>query len=182
MSSKTNESHWRCFDMGKLEVIGFGGGCHWCTEAVFQSVVGVEKVEQGWIAPKGSEQFSEAVLVHYDRAAVSLERLVAIHLHSHSSTSEHSMRDKYRSAVYVFDDGQGDAVKSAMIGLEKDFDLPIVTRILPFGSFKLNGPEFLDYYLSGPNKPFCKTYIEPKLISLAARFSGFVIPFTEKSK
>lgn len=79
--------------------IGFGGGCHWCTEAVFQSVVGVKLVEQGWIASEGSEAFSQAVLVHFDPDAADLELLVAVHLHSHSSTASHLMRSKYCSAV-----------------------------------------------------------------------------------
>ena len=67
--------------------IGFGGGCHWCTEAVFQFIEGVSKVEQGWISSVGDEEaYSEAVLLEVDTEQVSMESLVAIHLHTHSST------------------------------------------------------------------------------------------------
>ena len=84
--------------------IGFGGGCHWCTEAVFESIKGVQKVEQGFITPEGEEDsFSEAVIVHYDPSQIALKDLIEIHLWTHKSTSEHSMRGKYRSAVYAFD-------------------------------------------------------------------------------
>jgi peptide-methionine (S)-S-oxide reductase len=44
--------------------IGLGGGCHWCTEGVFASLIGVTKVAQGWIAPDGKQSnFSEAVVL-----------------------------------------------------------------------------------------------------------------------
>jgi peptide-methionine (S)-S-oxide reductase len=50
----------------KIEKIGLGGGCHWCTEAVFQALKGVEKVEQGWISAVDAEEYSEAVVLHFD--------------------------------------------------------------------------------------------------------------------
>ncbi len=90
-----------------MEKIGFGGGCHWCTEAVFQALIGVEKVEQGWIASEGeNDSFSEAVIVHFDESTIDLSTLTAIHLFTHSCTSEHSMWKKYRSAVYTFSNKQ----------------------------------------------------------------------------
>jgi len=77
-------------------MIGFGGGCHWCTEAVFQSLKGVEKVEQGWISPANDiSAFSESVLVHFQLKQNFLQTLIAVHLQTHSATSEHKMRNKY---------------------------------------------------------------------------------------
>ena len=87
----------------ELVKVGFGGGCHWCTEAVFQSLIGVEKVEQGWVAStEKNKNFSEAVVVHFDVKEINLKILIEIHLRTHKSTSNHSMRTKYRSAVYYF--------------------------------------------------------------------------------
>lgn len=98
-----------CMNLANLAKLGFSGGCHWCTEAVFQAVIGVEKVEQGWISPAGKAgTFYEGVLVHFDPALVDIDLLVAIHLHSHSATADHSMRNKYRSGVYVFNQVHGD--------------------------------------------------------------------------
>ena len=85
-----------------IDSIGLGGGCHWCTEAVFLNLKGVVRVEQGWISASGAVEFSEAVLVHFNPEKISIKDLIAVHLHTHKSTSSHSMRSKYRSAVYTF--------------------------------------------------------------------------------
>ncbi|MEM9076169.1 MAG: peptide-methionine (S)-S-oxide reductase [Bacteroidota bacterium] len=79
-----------------MDKIGLGGGCHWCTEAVFSSLNDVIRVEQGFISSNEESAFSEAVIVHYDSNAISLKDLVGIHLYTHKSTSDHSMRAKYR--------------------------------------------------------------------------------------
>jgi peptide methionine sulfoxide reductase MsrA len=90
-----------------MEQTGFGGSCHWCTEAIFQSLNGVDEVLQGWIASEEPDSnFSEAVLVTYDPEIISLESLTAVHLHSHSCTSKHTMRSIYRSSIYTFNDDQ----------------------------------------------------------------------------
>lgn len=158
-----------------VKKIGFGGGCHWCTEAVFQSLLGVEKVEQGWIASAGEAfAFSEAVIVHYDPEEVSLDLLVEIHLHTHKSTSEHSMREKYRSAVYFYTEEEQDVLSSILKQLNGGFDNQLITQILPFASFKPSREAIKNYYYSNPNKPFCETFINPKLKLLLNRFSDHV--------
>ena len=101
--------------MKELTQIAFGGGCHWCTEAVFQSLIGVSQVEQGFVASIDENSgFSEAVIVHFDAAKISLAVLIEIHLHTHKSTVNHSMRAKYRSAVYTFSEAQRHVVKSQL--------------------------------------------------------------------
>jgi peptide-methionine (S)-S-oxide reductase len=153
------------------EKIGFGGGCHWCTEAVFQSLKGVEQVEQGWVASTGANNsFSEAVIVHFSANSIALKVLVEIHLHTHRCTSNHSMRTKYRSAVYYFDEDQKRLIDDFIKNLQGDFDEKIITQALPFSDFKLNTENFRDYYFSNPEKAFCKTYISPKLAVLMNKF------------
>lgn len=89
--------------MSEIQKIGFGGGCHWCTEAVFQNLKGVNHVAQGWIASdENNTAFSEAVVVEFNPPKINLKTLIEIHLATHKSTSNHSMRKKYRSAIYVF--------------------------------------------------------------------------------
>ena len=95
-----------------LKKIALGGGCHWCTEAVFQSLKGVVSVEQGYIASLVKHSaFSEGVIVHFNANIISLKTLIEIHLYTHKSTSNHSMREKYRSAIYVFSKSQNDKVE-----------------------------------------------------------------------
>ncbi|NER15416.1 peptide methionine sulfoxide reductase [Leptobacterium flavescens] len=161
--------------MGNTIKIGFGGGCHWCTEAVFLSLRGVEKVDQGWISSQAPDNtFSEAVIVHFRPSEIALEDLIAIHLHTHKSTADHSMRRKYRSAVYYFEEVQRNEVENILPQLQKDFDAPLVTQILVFSEFKASLEEHRNYYYKNPEKPFCETYINPKLSLLLNKFSNRV--------
>jgi len=152
-----------------------GGGCHWCTEAVFQSLLGVENVAQGFIASEGNnDSFSEAVIVDFDPKVISLETLIEIHLHTHKSTSAHSMRSKYRSAVYYFKENQQEEINQVLRRLQRFFKEPLVTKTLPFCNFKESEAMFQNYYYSNPNKPFCETHINPKLSLLLKQFSKVV--------
>jgi len=160
-----------------MEKIGFGGSCHWCTEAIFQSLKGVPEVLQGWMAtPQDAQRYSESVVVVFDPQVVSLEGLIEIHLYTHSCTSSHSMRGKYRSAVYCFSPEQALCAQAAIKTLQKDFSEPIITEILDAGDFKLNQPQYLNYYFSGPEKPFCKNIAAPKLRELLRKFPRKVDP------
>lgn len=155
-----------------INQIGFGGSCHWCTEAIFLSLKGTLDVRQGWIAPENDpDSFSEAVIVRYDPDVITLDTLIEIHLHTHSCTSAHSMRSKYRSAIYTFDPEQFDLCSQALIKLQSEFSAPIITQVLKFSDFKLNKAEYLNYYYSNPEKPFCENIVNPKLRELIKRFS-----------
>lgn len=155
--------------------IGFGGGCHWCTEAVYQSLLGVKNVQQGWIASTGENQaLSEAVVLEFNPETIDLKTLIAIHLHTHSSTSNHPMRKKYRSAIYMFSKEQEIEAKQVLLDLQKDFEKPLITQVLPYVEFKLNTENFLDYYYSNPEKGFCKNWINPKLKLLLQEFTTYV--------
>ena len=161
--------------------IGFGGGCHWCTEAVFMALVGVEQVEQGWVSSKDQPSFySEGVIVHFNERLIPLETLIHIHLLTHSSSAKHAMRNKYRSAVYVFSKEQEIASQQILEKLQVQFEKPIITEITFYHSFKINKEEFLNYYFSDTTKPFCKSYIDPKIKLLLKRFGDVVN--TEKLK
>ena len=161
----------------KNKKIAFGGGCHWCTEAVFDALKGVSLVEQGWVSSHIEEAkiLSEAVVVHFDNSIISLEILIEIHLLTHNSTSNHSFRKKYRSAIYTFSKSQQHRAEKILIEKQALFKKPLITKVYPFYRFKLNEEKFLNYYKQNPDKPFCQRYIEPKLKMLMKEFGEILI-------
>lgn len=158
-----------------MEKVAFGGGCHWCTEAVFLSLLGVHTVEQGYVASTREDAgFSEAVIVHYNCRCISLKTLIEIHLLTHASNSDHSMRKKYRSAIYTFDADQYKNVQNLLGEIRKNIKKHTITQVLPFCEFKSSREEITNYYFKGPQKPFCVNFIDPKLKMLLNRFSSDV--------
>lgn len=158
--------------MNNVKKIGLGGGCHWCTEAVFQSLKGVLLVEQGFIASTHkSSTFSEAVIVTFNPEIINLQMLIEIHLRTHKSTKNESLRVKYRSAIYTFSEEQKTKVNSILSTQCGD---RFVTLVLSFSAFKSSLEAFTDYYYSNPEKPFCQTFIDPKLKMLITDYSANV--------
>ncbi len=169
--------------MGEIKKIGFGGGCHWCTEAVFQSLKGVLEVKQGFVASEGQhDAFSEAVMVSYDPGEIALHDLVRIHVMTHESTAWHSMRQKYRSAIYTLDPEDEEALKQMWDGLQAEFNAPLITTILPFKAFRPSGAMFENYYRTDPERPFCKRYIDPKLQVLRQKFAKHMVTSSTKAQ
>lgn len=152
--------------------IGFGGGCHWCTEAVFQSLLGVSKVEQGFVSSEDiNASFSEAVLVYFDFEMISVSTLIEVHLLTHNSTSNHSMRPKYRSAVYTYSEIQKKEVSLVIDQFREEKGKLFITEALLFSEFKPSREQITNYYYKNPEKPFCKSFIDPKLKLLLDQFS-----------
>lgn len=150
-----------------VKKIGLSGTCYWCTEAIFLSLRGVINVEQGWLSSFGEHNwFSEGIIVTYIPDIISLKNLIAIHLHTHSSTKAHSMRDKYRSAVYAMEPYQMTEIKHNLALLQDEFEMPLITRAYTFNQFKLSGESMQNYYYSDPQRPFCENIITPKLKKL----------------
>lgn len=155
--------------------IGFGGGCHWCTEAVFSSLVGVSCVQQGFIRSQPpKDQYSEAVLIQYNEEKISLFKLIEIHLRTHASFSAHSMREKYRSAIYVENDAMAEKCEEVLNALQARFDEPLVTQVLESVKFKKSSESYTDYYATDRERPFCVTYIEPKLALLRREYNSYL--------
>lgn len=158
-----------------MRKVGLGGGCHWCTEAVFQSLRGVSRVQQGFIRScPPADAWSEAVIVHFDESQIDLATLIEVHVRTHASTAQHSMRGKYRSAVYVFDTDQAADTQRVIEHLNPQFADSLVTQVLTFEGFKASDRRYHNYYESDPDRPFCRRYIDPKLDLLKRRFSADV--------
>lgn len=164
-----------------LPQIGFGGGCHWCTEAVFSALRGVTLVQQGFIrsAPP-DDSYSEAVLVTFRPGEIPLDILIEIHLRSHASTSDHKMRGKYRSAVYTLSQDQARDASGILADLAARAEQELATRVLPFAGFKPSDSRFHRYAETHAGNQFCIRYIDPKLARLRAEHAGFLNEEKEK--
>tara|TARA_R110002124_G_scaffold5301_2_gene33251 strand:+ start:1488 stop:1766 length:279 start_codon:yes stop_codon:yes gene_type:complete len=81
------------------------------------------------------------------------------------------MRDKYRSAIYFFSEVQQKEVNAILKRLQLDFNDKLITKILPFSKFKPSRDEITNYYYKNPEKPFCRSFIEPKLKLLLSNYS-----------
>lgn len=153
-------------------LIGFGGGCHWCTEAVFNSLIGVEQVEQGFIrSTPPADSLSEAVQLRFDANKISLAVLVEIHLRTHSSMSNHSFREKYRSAVYTTCDVISDEVAEIIKTLQVDFVKPLITQVLPLIEFQSSPDRYQHYYQKHADGAFCQRFVDPKLALIREEYS-----------
>ncbi len=159
-----------------MEKIALGGGCHWCSEAVFETLKGVTALKQGWVSAKeeNARSFSEAVIVEFDENTLPLSVLIEVHLLTHNATANHSMRKKYRSAIYTFTQAQKEQAKKILQQKAALFEKKIITQVYSFDAFRLNEEKYLSYYKKNPQKPFCKTYIEPKLQMLFKKYGEYL--------
>ena len=156
---------------------GFGGGCHWCTEGVFQALRGVAQVEQGFVQSDApADVWSEGVIVTFDPSVIPLATLCEVHLRTHSATRARSPRSKYRSAIYIFEDSQRPEAEQAIADFALASGKAVHTLVLPFKGFKASDERYQNYYRTDPNRPFCRRYIDPKLDLIRQHFSELALP------
>ena len=103
---------------------------------------------------------------------IGFDDLIAVHLATHASMSQHKMRGKYRSAVYVKSDARADHARRIIAELAEQTGSAFVTAVLPFRAFKASDKRYQNYYDRNREGPFCAAYIEPKLALLRQRFAG----------
>ena len=166
----------------KLKLATFGGGCFWCTEAVFQQIKGVEKVISGYTggtAPgkptyrevcSGLTGHAEVIQIQFDPSTISYEDLVAIFMTTHDPTTLNRQGadtgTQYRSVIYYHDDNQKEIAKNTIESLSTFFDNPIVTEISPIGKFYEAEDYHQNYYQNNQNQGYCSFVITPKLAKL----------------
>ncbi len=160
-----------------METIGFGGGCHWCTEGVFQALRGVIQVDQGFIQSEApSDTWAEGVIVTFDPAIIGLATLTEVHVRTHSANGTYSPEGRYRSAIYIFEADQRRAVARTIARFAQEMNEATRTLVLPFTGFKPSDARYHDYYRTDPNRPFCRRYIDPKLDYIRRHFADIILP------
>jgi len=159
-----------------LEKTGFGGGCHWCTEGVFQALRGVDQVDQGFVqSTKPWDAWAEGVIVHFDPAIISLDILVEVHLRTHSAQKLYSPGGRYRSAIYTTGHHQEPTAALAIARFAEETGAAERTMVLPFVGFRPSEARYRNYYRTDPDRPFCRRYIDPKLALIRQHFAGHAL-------
>lgn len=165
---------------GGSKLATFGSGCFWCTEAIFQNVEGVLKVESGYSGGKvknptykevcsGLTGHAEVIQLTYDPSEITYDELLEIFWKTHDPTTLNrqgaDVGTQYRSVVYYHDDEQKRLTESYKAKLDEAgaFSNPIVTEISPFTVFYKAEDYHQNYYNLNSNAPYCSFVIQPKL-------------------
>lgn len=171
------------------ETIVLGGGCFWCTEAVFDRVQGVTDVESGYsngetVNPSyeqvctGRTGHNEVVKVQFDSAQISLRELLEIFFVIHDPTTLNRQGNdtgtQYRSGIYVTDAAQAEVAKDVIREAGKTYRSPIVTEVLPLANYSTAEAYHQDYFLNNPNQGYCAFVVGPKVEKFQKTFAARV--------
>lgn len=166
------------------------GGCFWCTEAVFRDVVGVSKVESGYIGGdtpsptykevcSGRTGHAEAIRVTFDPDTISLDEIFDVHLGTHDPTQlnrqGNDVGTQYRSAIFPTDEAQHEAAEAALARANEDHNGKVVTTIEAADKW-YPAEDYHQEYWEGEGKrnPYCLAVIPPKLMKLRKSFQSKV--------
>ncbi len=172
-----------------MEQATFGGGCFWCTEAVFQNLRGVTKVVSGYMGGhtenptykeicNGNTGHAEIIQIEYNEQEISFEDLLLVFFKTHDPTTLNRQGNdagtQYRSVVFYETQEQKTAAEGMIDKLEKEmvFNRPIVTEISPISKFYSAEDYHQNYYNNNPDQGYCAYVIQPKLAKFTKEFGG----------
>ena len=177
----------------RIETLTLGGGCFWCTEAVFERVRGVTQVQSGYCngqqAQPSYEQVctgrtghNEVVRLTFEPAIISVQQILEIFFAIHDPTTlnrqGNDVGTQYRSGIY-FHTPQQQQVAQAMLeqlAQERVFDAPLTTELLPEQDFWPAEDYHAQYYARNPSQGYCAAIIGPKLAKFRQTFTQFLKP------
>ncbi|HLN89957.1 MAG TPA: peptide-methionine (S)-S-oxide reductase MsrA [Candidatus Binatia bacterium] len=172
-----------------LEVATLAAGCFWCTEAAFNIIKGVERIEPGYTggtAPNpsyeevstGTTGHAEAAQIYFDPKDISYREILEVFFTMHDPTSLNrqgaDVGTQYRSAIFYSSSEQKSAAEKLIDELNKEgiWNKPIVTEVVPLKTFYKAETYHKDYYKKHPKEPYCQAVIAPKIEKLQHRFIG----------
>lgn len=169
-------------DTANLKLATLGGGCFWCTEAVFQEIKGVQKIVSGYMGGtvpgtptyrevcSGLTGHAEVIQITFDASVISYNDLVEIFMTTHDPTTLNQqggdVGTQYRSVIYYHDEQQKENAELVIENLAKYFDNPIVTEISPVEKFHPAEDYHQNYYRTNQTQGYCSFIITPKLAKL----------------
>jgi peptide-methionine (S)-S-oxide reductase len=174
---------------GGEERATFGSGCFWCTEAVFQQLKGVRKVESGYSGGQvpnptyeqvctGRTGHAEVVQVTFDPKVIGFADLLEVFWRSHDPTTKdrqgHDTGPQYRSVVFYHSERQKQLAElyKRKIDAAGVYRAPLVTEIEPFTEFYRAEEDHQNFYANNPRQGYCRAIIAPKVDKLRKVFHG----------
>ena len=175
------------------EVATLAGGCFWCLEAVYNQLKGVESVASGYIGGNtsnpsyesvcmGRTGHAEAVRLTFDPSVVSYREILEIFFAIHDPTTlnrqGNDVGTQYRSAIFYHSPEQKAIAEDVITALTKDeiFDAPIVTEVVPAGTFYMAETYHQEYYARNPMQPYCVYVVTPKVGKFRKQFAEKLKP------
>ena len=165
---------------GQNETATFGGGCFWCTEAIFKSLKGVETVESGYSGGKiknptykevcsGETGHAEVIQITFEPTVISFRELLEVFWETHDPTTVNrqgaDVGTQYRSVVFYHSPQQQEIAEKYKAELNKEniFNKPVVTEIIAFEKFYRAENYHQNYYANNSTQGYCQIVIVPKL-------------------
>jgi peptide-methionine (S)-S-oxide reductase len=173
--------------MKDLEIATFGGGCFWCTEAVFDEVTGVTDVVSGYTGGQlddpsyddicaGTTGHAEVIRVTFDAAIISYAEVLEIFFATHDPTTLNRQGadrgTQYRSAIFVHSPEQRLIAEQtiATLNAEKIWGSPIVTEVSDVSTFYPAEDYHQEFFKRNPNQGYCMAVVSPKLTKFRQKF------------
>ncbi len=165
-----------------------GGGCFWCTEAVFRELRGVSNVFSGYAGGRsenptyeqvcsGASGHAEVIQIDFDSQEIDFEVLLRVFFLTHDPTTLNrqgaDIGTQYRSVVYYHDDQQKQITEALIdeLNASGEYTAPIVTTVEPLPTFYEAEAYHQDYFARNPQQGYCSAVIPPKLQKLRAKYS-----------
>ncbi len=162
------------------QVATLGGGCFWCTEAVFDDLEGVEQVESGYsggTVPNpsyrqvctGTTGHAEVIQITFDPKVISYREILQVFFDVHDPTTLNrqgaDVGTQYRSVIFYHDEEQKRIAQQTIKDLEaaKVWSAPIVTEVVPFKAFYKAEDYHQEYFRLHGYEPYCRLVIAPKM-------------------
>jgi peptide-methionine (S)-S-oxide reductase len=173
-------------DSDKTELATFGGGCFWCTEAVFDRIEGVRSVMPGYAGGStetptyeevctGTSGHAEVIQITYDPAIISYEELLEVFWKAHDPTTLNrqgaDIGSQYRSVIFYRNQDEKEIAERSKQNIEvtSAYNDPIVTEIEPLKAFYPAEDYHRDYFNRNPRAGYCNIVIRPKLKKLGLK-------------
>lgn len=177
-----------CVATTGLQLIVLGGGCFWCTEAVFSGLKGVHSVVPGYaggttVYPSyeqvctGTMGHAEVVQVEFDPTVITLHDILTVFFATHDPTTKNRQGNdvgtQYRSTILCTSTAQKDEVVSYItaLGHQNLFSAPVQTVVASLTQFFPAEEHHRDYFTKNPDRAYCQAVIHPKLEKFRKRFT-----------